>query len=104
MFLHCLQFHGDLMTAVTWKLLCKLEQKAKAELPDFFKKFFILFFCFLGLQLQHMEIPRLGVQLEPQLQHLRVRAKSATYTTAHCKAGSLTPEGGQRLNLCPHGY
>ena len=98
MFLHCLQFHGDLMTAVTWKLLCKLEQKAKAELPDFFKKFFYFIF------LLFMEIPRLGVQLEPQLQHLRVRAKSATYTTAHCNAGSLTPEGGQRLNLCPHGY
>ena len=32
------------MTAVTWKLLCKLEQKAKAELPDFFKKFFYFIF------------------------------------------------------------
>ena len=29
---------------------------------------FVLFcFCFLGLHLQHMEVPRLGVELEPQL-------------------------------------
>ena len=29
--------------------------------------FIILFFCFLGLHPQHMEVPRLGVQLELQL-------------------------------------
>ena len=28
---------------------------------------FVLFFAFLGLQLQHTEVPRLGVQLELQL-------------------------------------
>ena len=28
--------------------------------------FFFFFFCFLGLPLQHMEVPRLGVQLELQ--------------------------------------
>ena len=27
----------------------------------------IFFFCFLGLHLQHMEVPRLGVKLELQL-------------------------------------
>ena len=29
--------------------------------------YFILFFCFLGLHSQHMEVPSLGVELEPQL-------------------------------------
>ena len=29
--------------------------------------FYFLFFCFLGLHLQHMEVPRLGVRLELQL-------------------------------------
>ena len=28
---------------------------------------FFFFFCFLGLHLQHMEVPRLGVELELQL-------------------------------------
>ena len=28
---------------------------------------FFFFFCFLGLRLQHMEVPRLGVKLELQL-------------------------------------
>ena len=28
--------------------------------------FIYLFFCFLGLHLRHMEVPRLGVQVEPQ--------------------------------------
>ena len=30
----------------------------------FFSFFFFLFFCFLGLHLRHMEVPRLGVELE----------------------------------------
>ena len=38
-------------------------------------------FVSLGPHLQHMEVPRLGVELKLQLQ---------AYTTAHCNAGSLT--------------
>ena len=35
---------------------------------DFFFSFFLFpFLCFLGLQLQHMEVPRLGVKSELQL-------------------------------------
>ena len=50
----------------------------------------IIFICFLGPHLQHMEVPRLGVELEPQpLQH-QIQAMSATYTTAHGNAGSST--------------
>ena len=51
---------------------------------------------FLGLHLWHMEVPRLGVELElqlppiPQPQQHQIRAESATYTTAHNNAGSLT--------------
>ena len=46
--------------------------------------------------MRHMEIPRLGVQLELQLpvyttaQPRWIQAASATYTTAHGNAGSLT--------------
>ena len=39
------------------------------------------FFFFLGPYLQHMEVPRLGVESELQL---------LTYTTAHSNAGPLT--------------
>ena len=35
--------------------------------PSFFSLFFFFFFVFLGLYLWHMEVPRLGVELEPQL-------------------------------------
>ena len=51
-------------------------------------------FFFLGLHPQPIEVPRLGGELErpptPQPQQHRVRAASATYTTAHDKARSLT--------------
>ena len=72
-------------------------------------KFFVLF-CFvfwsfvfllllllsLGLLPRHMEVPRLGVESElyhrptPEPQQGGIRAASATYTTAHGNAGSLT--------------
>jgi len=58
------------------------------------KKFFS--FCFLGLHLWHMEVPRLGsnwsssFQPTPQPQQCKIRAISATYTTAHSNVGSLT--------------
>ena len=42
--------------------------------------FLILIFVFLGLHPQHMEVPRLGVELELQL---------PAYITAHGNAGSL---------------
>ena len=46
-----------------------------------------------------MEVPKLGVKLELQppacatAQRFGIRAASATYTTAHGDAGSLTPQG-----------
>ena len=43
--------------------------------------FFFFLFSFLGPQLRHMEVPRLGVESELQL---------LAYTTAHSNAGSLT--------------
>ena len=54
------------------------------------------FFFFLGPHLQHMEVPRLGTELElqlltyPQPQQCWIRSVSSTYTTAHSNAGSLT--------------
>ena len=56
--------------------------------------FWGLLFCF-GCYLRHMEVPRLGVQLELQL---------LTYTTAHCKPDPKPTERGQESNLLPHGY
>uniref|UniRef100_A0A4X1UVP8 Uncharacterized protein n=1 Tax=Sus scrofa TaxID=9823 RepID=A0A4X1UVP8_PIG len=57
---------------------------------------FLFCFVFLGLHLWHREVPRLGVDrsyscwLTPQPQQHQIRASSATYTTAHGNAGSLT--------------
>ena len=44
--------------------------------------FFVFFFFILGLHLKHIEVPRLGVELELQL---------PAYSRAHSNAGSLTP-------------
>ena len=57
--------------------------------------FVCLFFVFLGMHLHHMEVPRLGVQLELQLPAnvtaiTKIQAMSATYTTAPSNARSLT--------------
>ena len=54
-----------------------------------------LLFYLLGLHLQHLEVPRLGVKSElqlstPQPQQRGIRAASVTYTTARGHAGSLT--------------
>ena len=56
-----------------------------------------IYFCFLGPHWWHMEVPRLGVQLElqlcwpmPQPHQQGIRAMSATYTPAHGNPGSLT--------------
>ena len=43
--------------------------------------FFFVLFCFLGPHPRHMEVPRIGVELELQL---------LAYTTAQGNAGSLT--------------
>ena len=57
--------------------------------------YFVLFF--LRLHPWHMEVPRLGVELElsplayaTAPQQRQFRAARATYTTAHDNAGSLT--------------
>ena len=51
-----------------------------------------LFFFFLGLHPQHMEVPRLGVESELRHSHSnhQIRAESSTYPTAHSNTGSLT--------------
>ena len=64
--------------------------------------FYFFIFCILGLHLWHMEVLRLGVELElqllayshsrpwPQPQQCQIWVASATYTTTHGKAWSLT--------------
>ena len=58
-----------------------------------------LFFClfvFLGPQLQHVEVPRLGSNQRyccwpmPEPEQGQIQAMSVTYTTCHSNAGSLT--------------
>ena len=68
-----------------------------AGIPQTRVSFVCVCVCVLsGLHLQHMEVPRLGVELElqllpiPQTQQLRIQAASASYTTAHGSARSLT--------------
>ena len=52
---------------------------------------FVCLFCFLGLQPQHIEVPRLGVESELQL---------PTYTTAHGNTGSFNPLSEARDGTC----
>ena len=64
------------------------------------ERIFLSFVFVLGLRLWHMEVPRLGVKLELQLLTYTtapaiamlggIRDVSATYTTAHGNARSLT--------------
>ena len=49
--------------------------------------FFFVFLPFLGLPPRHMDVPR----PMPEPQQCQIRAKSATYTTAHGNAGSFNP-------------
>ena len=57
---------------------------------------FCFCFCFSGLHLQHMEVPRLGVQSIrshqpiPQPQQCQIQAESAACATGCGDAGSLT--------------
>ena len=66
------------------------------------------FFFFLWPHLRHMEVPRLGVELELQLlayataQQPPIQAASATYVAACCNTGFLT-HWGQGSNLHPYG-
>ena len=78
---------------------------------DLFLFFVCLFVCFSGLQLWHMEVPMLGIE---------IRATAAGLFHCHSNAGSkmclqptswltATPdpqptEQGHGLNLHPHGY
>ena len=61
----------------------------------FFLSFFI-FFCFLGLHVQHMEVPSLGVELELQLPDcttataMQDLSHVCDCTAAHGNARSLT--------------
>ena len=70
--------------------------------------FFFCFFFFLkGPHSQHMEVPRLGVELErgtPQPQQRQIQAKSAVYTQLTAMLDPLPTERGQELNPHPHAY
>ena len=72
---------------------------------------FCLFVClFLGHACSVWTFPGQGLnqscrcQPTPQPRQFRIRAVSATYTTAHGNAGALTHWADQGWNLRPHGY
>ena len=67
------------------------------RLNEFCLCFLLCFvFGFSGLHLWHMEVPRLGVDVELELPAyatataMQIHTECATYTTAHGNAGSLT--------------
>ena len=53
------------------------------------------FLLFLGVHPQHMEVPRLGLELDLQL---------LAYTTATAMRDTQAIEQGQGSNVHPHGY
>ena len=78
-----------------------LHGQSRGHLPQCLNQFLsFFFFFFLELHLQHLKVPRLGVELELQLlglhhSHSNVKSEppredSATYTTACSNTGSLT--------------
>ena len=71
---------------ITNKYLCWLEQKPS----NYF--YFIYFFGFLGLHLQHMDVSRLGVEWELQL---------LAYTTATATWDPEPAKQSQGLNPSP---
>ena len=67
--------------------------------------FFFFFFGFLGPHLQHLEVPRLGVELELQL--LFYTTVAATQDPTPQLMATLDPvptEQDQQSNPSPHGY
>ena len=90
-----------LMTTRHWckkghKILKGRDTKGNSWPPTKFDKQNCTFFFFSGPHLRHMEVPRLGVKSELQLQAYTIAtttwdlSRFATLTTAHLKAGSLT--------------
>ena len=74
-----------------------LDTRSLSDFPNIFSHSegcLCLFFFFLGLNLRHMEVPRLGVQSELQLHHshsnIRSEPRLKPTTTAHCNPRSLT--------------
>ena len=67
--------------------------------PEAYFYLFIYLFCFLGLHLWYMELPKLGVELELQPQQCRIQAASVICTTAQGNARPPT-----YWELQPHSY
>ena len=73
-------------------------------------KFFFFFLVLLGLHLWHMEVPRLGDELElwlmplpqPQQQQRQIQAPSTAQPVA--MLDPYPPERGQGSNPSPRGY
>ena len=79
-----------------WIMLLCYELSCATFYMDICLHFFFLSFVFIGPNLRHMEVPRHGLNQScsrwptPQPQQHRIWAASATYTTAHSNARSLT--------------
>ena len=69
---------GGKCTAL-WKVLLQIGLNSESYT---FLKFILFYFCFLGVRLQHMEVPRLGVKSERQL---------PAYTTAVWDPSGIEP-------------
>ena len=72
-----------------------LIRSGQPELKKFGSSFLFLFFFSVGLQLWHMEVPRLGVEswaaaISLHHSHSQIQATSATHTAARGNAGALT--------------
>ena len=102
--------------ASSWVLVRFVSAALQQEFPNWFSYFIFYLFIYLQPHLWHMEVPRLGVELElqlrtmPQPQQRQIPISSSTYTSACNNTGSLThwvrwrikPESSQRQCQVPN--
>ena len=73
-----------------YNYICFWKRKNSLKNWDYSDGFKTFFFFFLGSHPGHMEVPRLGIECQPQPQQRGIQATSVTYTTAQGNNGFLT--------------
>ena len=111
--LHSAQLHKITSTFILrWTLDLYQRQREETVMWRLLRHLFYFCFCFSGLHLWYMEVPRLGVELELQLPAYATATATQDPSLVchlHCRSRQswiLNPlsEASGLLRLCPHGY